>query len=105
MLGFIGIVFGSTSHHATRSVKVDGIAGTAVRLGFGPLGGLRVRLTPTLVALLEGHWLYLPAQDPLGEWYTSAVVRWGVSRNHALSLEGRYGPPGGEGHLSLMTYF
>ncbi len=66
---------------------LEGIADGPVRAGFGPAGGLRWRIDRRLVFLATGEWLYHPGQHPRSLWQTDAILRWGLRRNWALSLE------------------
>ncbi|MBW2499960.1 MAG: DUF4105 domain-containing protein [Deltaproteobacteria bacterium] len=67
---------------------IDGIGGAPLRAGFGPAGGLRLRLHPRLIWLNQGEWLWLPGQQPRSLWKASSILRWGLTRDWALSTEG-----------------
>lgn len=87
------------------SPSLEGLAGSPVRAGVGPSGGLRVRLSERLVALFRGEWIWLPWQLPGRSWSTEGVVRWGVLESLALDLHARVRREGREGTLSLLLYY
>jgi hypothetical protein len=84
---------------------LDGIEGSGLRAGVGGDGGLRVSNNKNLTLLLTGRATWLPAQTPQVDWTTSAILRWGVSRHQALSLEGGLRASGGDVQLLLLTYY
>ena len=78
---------------------------TLVRLGLGPVAGLRLRIHPSLIAHFTGRWIWLPAQAPLAMWSAHGILRWGITGNMALDLDvhdlqGTLGA-----RLSMMFYY
>ena len=89
----------------TLSGDVDGIDGSVVRWALGPFGGVRLRLAPTFVGLVTGNLDYLPWQDLRVSYDARAEIRWGLSRDVALSVNGRAQPLAAEGGLTSYVYF
>lgn len=76
----------------------------ALRLGVGPHGGLRVRLTETLAAVLTGEWLYVPLRARDRVWQLDGSVRWGLRPQLAIGLEGRVRHERSEVSAFVMGY-
>jgi hypothetical protein len=83
----------------------EGLEESHVRLGIGPSGGLRLRLTPELIALVTAYWLWLPAQQPETTYEVSGTLRWEALTDLAFGVEGRRVPVGYEGLLLTFVYF
>lgn len=66
----------------------------AVRIGAGPLTGLRVRFSDDLALLATGRFTYLPAQDPSYVWAADGALRWQYFPNFAFGVEGTLMPKG-----------
>ncbi|MDD9936238.1 MAG: DUF4105 domain-containing protein [Myxococcales bacterium] len=81
-----------------------GIEGSFVRAGLGPAGGLRLRLDPELILLTRGSFLFYPEQPDPRVWRVDSALRWGLSQNLALSLEGAMLDNRREGQLLLLGY-
>jgi hypothetical protein len=113
--GGVGMTFAPFGESAALFITTDadifyahalaGIDGSGWRLGAGPAGGLRLRFTPQLIALVTGGYIFLPWQTPRGVHRVDAVLRWEYVHEFALSLEGRALPNGFEGQLLQMMYF
>ncbi len=84
---------------------LDALFHSPVRVGIGPGGGLRLRLTPHLIALATGEWNWLPAQKGFATWNAIGTLRWALLRDFALDLQVRdeYEIPSGT--LSTLLYF
>lgn len=84
---------------------LDALFHSPVRLGVGPAGGLRLRITPHLIALATGEWNWLPGQKGFATWNALATFRWSILRDFALDLQLRdeYEIPSGT--LSTLLYF
>jgi hypothetical protein len=87
------------------SPPMEGLLESHFRLGIGPLGHLRLRLTPRLVALLSARLLWLPAQRPARTYRVDATLRWQYVSDLALGLEARVVPNGLEGRFISFLYF
>jgi hypothetical protein len=96
-------VLGET--HLWSGPGLDGIGGASIRVGIGPAGGLRLRITPELVSLSMGEWDWLPGQTGYSTWYASETLRWEIIHDLALDLEARAERGHQSGVLSTMLYF
>jgi hypothetical protein len=115
MTGGLGPTFGFWDNALLFFVTADaavqwtpaiaGLGESHFRLGLGPNGGLRLRFTPQLIALVAGHWWWLPAQSPAGTYRVDATLRWQWLEGLATGLEGRAMPDGLEGQLIAFAYF
>lgn len=102
--GRAATLFALAEARAFWGPDLAGIEGTGIRAGLGPSGGVRLRFHPRLLALAGGAWLWLPGQEIASTWEASAVLRWQVAEPLAIDLEGRAGPLGAEGGISLLVY-
>jgi hypothetical protein len=84
---------------------IDGLLDTHLRLGVGPSGGVRIRLTSGLVLLGTARWIWLPEQTPKSTYRVDATLRLRVIDDLAVGLEGRATPDGLEGQLLAFSYF
>lgn len=78
--------------HARVQGPVDTGLFDWVRAGFGPSGGMRLRLGDSVTLLGTGAWRYLPAQQPWHTWGVEGKLRIGYFRNFAIGVEGRLWP-------------
>jgi len=86
--------------------SLAGIAGApAVRGGVGPLGGLRLRLGGSLVAMGEADWLWFPYAIEHTSWSVSTSLRLSPSQSWSVGVTGRREPAASEGLLQLFGYF
>ena len=92
-------------NYAMWAPDLDGIRAAPVRLGLGPMAGLRVRWHQRLVAHLGGEWIWLPGQEPLAMWSAGGTLRWGITRDLALDLDVRTRQGMLDGRLSAMLYY
>jgi hypothetical protein len=76
-----------------------------VRFGVGPDGGLRLRFSDDLALLAEGHWSYLPGQDPFHTWGASGKLRWQYTHNFAIGVESEIYPSTISGRGVSYLYF
>src|SRR5262249_1969585 len=98
-------MFATADFALLSSPSLDGIESLALRLGIGPWGGVRLRLSERLVALTTAEWLWLPDQKPLAAWSVEGILRWQIVQALALSAEARELPAGFESQLSLLVYY
>lgn len=84
---------------------IEGLAGSHLRLGIGPSGGVRLRLLPGAILLARARWLYLPAQSPESTYRLEAQLRVSIATGAALGLEGRMVPNGLEAQALAYAYF
>ena len=98
-------LFALAETHVWAGPRLDGVFGDPVRVGIGPAGGLRIRVTPRFVSLLTGEWDWLPSQTGTATWYASEILRWEIIRDVALDLEARAESHIQSGVLSTMLYF
>jgi hypothetical protein len=60
-----------------------------LRVAVGPYGGLRLRPSDGIAALLTGSWSYLPLERANHAWGLEGKLRVAYARNAALGVEGR----------------
>jgi Domain of unknown function (DUF4105) len=84
---------------------IAGFYDSELRMGIGPGGGMRIRLSEGLILLGTGRWLWLPKQEPNQTYRIDAQLRLRVLRELTLGVEGRYTPNGLEGQALAYTYF
>lgn len=84
---------------------IEGLAGSHLRLGVGPSGGVRLRLFPGAIVLARARWLYLPGQKPESTYKVEAQLRVSLVSGCALGLEGRLVPNGLEAQALAYAYF
>ncbi len=103
------IAFGTVDAHLLSGPDLDGIAGIALRAGFGPSLGLRLVLADRLVSLTTGELIWLPTQDPVATWRARTTLRLGLGKRLALDLEamidGTFDTAIGRGNLLGLVYF
>jgi hypothetical protein len=99
------LVFATLDAHVAAGPALDGIAGMPLRAGLGPAAGVRLRLAPRLVSLTTGELIWLPEQAPAATWEARSVLRFGVGRSAALSLEGVLDARAATASLVTMLYF
>jgi hypothetical protein len=85
--------------------NIEGLAGSHLRMGIGPAGGLRVRISEGTVLLGRAHWLWLPGQAPSATYRIDAQLRVKLSSAVALGLESHFVPNGLEAQALAYTYF
>jgi hypothetical protein len=99
-------VFALVATEAFWSPDLEGgVRDSTARFALGPEGGVRVRLTPSLVWLTEGGWSWLPDQSPWQTWRAASGLRWGFWRSLAFDLRGAWEPESIEGQAALLHYF
>jgi len=64
----------------------------ALRVGTGPLVGLRLRFSDGLALWAGGRISYLPAQHPSALWSTEGALRWQYTRDFAIGAEAALHP-------------
>jgi len=87
------------------SGRLDGVAGSFVRIGVGPLAGIRARLWPQTIGLLTANWAYLPGQALKTTYDVRGTLRAELGQNVALGFEGAVQPSSLEGQLASYLYF
>ena len=98
-------VFFLANTHVWSGMHLDGLFGAPIRIGIGPEGGLRVRITPDFIALAIGEWDWLPDQTGFAAWNATGTLRWAFTHAFALDLTGQYDERTGTGVLSTLLYF
>jgi len=98
-------VFFLANTHVWAGMHLDGLFDAPIRIGIGPEGGLRVRITPEFIALALGEWDWLPDQIGFAAWNARATLRWAFTHAFALDLTGGYDERTGTGVLSTLLYF
>ena len=99
------ITFATIDAHLAAGPALDGIAGSALRAGFGPAAGFRLRLASRLVSLTTGELIWLPTQRPRATWEAKSILRLGLGSSFALSLEGKLDARVATGGLMTLLYF
>jgi hypothetical protein len=99
------VLFLMADAHVLFSTGLDGIAGSLVRVGVGPLAGVRVRLPGSAVGLVTGTWSYLPGQSLQGTFDLRAVLRTQLGQHVAMGLEAAAQPRSFEAQLASYIYF
>jgi len=84
--------------------SATGLAGSVVRLGLGPYGGVRVHLGDA-VALLTGTASYLPGERLRSTYDTRLSLTYPIVRTMALGIELAAQPLSVEGQFSSYVYF
>lgn len=77
----------------------------AVRLGGGPAGGLRLRLTPAATFMLNGAWRWFPWQTPQVIPEADAIIRWVPFDDWGIEGEAVLQGIGPSGWLRVLRYF
>jgi len=85
--------------------QLDGIGGSFVRFGIGPLAGVRARLSDVGIGLLTANWAYLPGQTLKGTFDVRATLRSELGKNVALGVEATLQPASMEAQLASYLYF
>lgn len=99
------VVFVMAESFVLFSAQLDGIGGSVVRAGVGPLAGVRVRLPGETVGLVTGSVSYLPAQSLYGTFDVRASLRTRLATNVAMGLEGSAQPRAFELQLGSYLFF
>ena len=99
------VVFLMADSYVLISAQVDGIGGSVVRAGVGPLAGVRVRLPFDTVGLVTGTVSYLPAQDLYGTFDVRASLRTRLATNVAMGLDGSAQPRAFELQVGSYLFF
>jgi hypothetical protein len=113
--GAVGAALGSETDHVVVflmadayvgfSGDVDGVGGSVVRLGVGPLGGLRMRLPAATIGLVTGTVSYLPGQSLATTFDVRASLRTRLASQVAMGLEGAAQPRAFELLFGTFLYF
>jgi hypothetical protein len=113
--GAVGASLGSADDHVVAflmadayfglSGDVDGVAGSVVRVGVGPLAGLRLRLPADTIGLVTATTSYLPGQSLATTFDVRASLRTRLGTQVAMGLEGAAQPRALELLLGTFLYF
>jgi hypothetical protein len=87
------------------SPSLDGVAGRFVRMGVGPLAGVRTRLSSHAIGLLTATWSYLPGARLKSTYDVRAALRGALAKDVAVGLEAAAQPLSVEGTLASYLYF
>jgi hypothetical protein len=87
------------------SPPLHGIADSPVRLGVGPVGGVRVRFTDDIVWLTNGGLYWLPGQAGTWTWSVESSLRISYRKNFALGTEVRQQQREFSGLVQSLIYF
>ncbi len=88
------------------SPDLDGVAMTPIRLGVGPSAGMRLRLDPRLIMVLDAAAMWLPyRQAPEVSWHAGGTLRWSFTEQMALDLDARALQGQFQGRLSALLYY
>jgi hypothetical protein len=98
-------VFVMADSYAAFSPHLDGIGSRFVRVGVGPLAGVRARLSSHTVWLLTATWSYLPGAHLKSTYDVRAALRGELGKDVALGFEGAAQPSSVEGMLASYLYF
>jgi Domain of unknown function (DUF4105) len=98
-------VFVMADAYVAFSARLDGIGARFVRVGAGPLAGVRARLSSHTIALLTATWSYLPGADLKSSYDFRAALRGELGKDVALGFEGAAQPLSVEGLFASYLYF
>lgn len=91
--------------HLLIGDEIEGIEDSVVRLGFGPSAGLRINWHRKLNTLIEGHYIYLPKQEPFSMVEITSSMRFSIHTNLALDLRYRFRQKRSQILSRLFVYF
>jgi hypothetical protein len=98
-------VFLLADTYVAFSGSLDGIDGSFVRFGIGPLAGLRVRLPFETVGVVTANVAYLPGERLRGTFDVRATLRGSLTRDVALGIEAALQPSSAEASFDSYLYF
>jgi hypothetical protein len=101
--GLLGWVM--TDVQAVSARGLDGVDHAPVRLGLGPSGGVRARLSPEAALVVMGEWIWLPWQPTLASYQLTGGLRWRFSEALAVSVTGALYNAGPEAQLGMFVYY
>ncbi|HEU4735342.1 MAG TPA: hypothetical protein VFT22_45940, partial [Kofleriaceae bacterium] len=101
--GLLGWVMSDAQVVSARGLK--GINDAPIRLGLGPSGGVRARLSADASLMVTGEWIWLPAEPTLASYQVTGGLRWRFSELLALFATGGYTNAGLESQLGLYLYY
>jgi hypothetical protein len=93
------------SSHVGFSRHLDGIDGSFVRTGIGPVAGVRARVSSRVVGLVTGTWWYLPGAQLKSTHDVRAAIRGALAHDVAVGFEAAVQPLSVEGMLASYLYF
>ncbi len=98
-------LFGGVDTALEAAAHLEGTSGSPVRVGIGPGGLLRLRVTRSVVLLADGRWRWLPDAAPRETFDLRAALRVHLTRALSLSLEARRTPVADEGTLAVQAFY
>lgn len=101
--GLLGWVMSDVQVVSARGLR--GVGDEPIRLGVGPSGGVRARLSSDTTLMVSGEWIWLPWQPTLASYQVSGGLRWRFSDALALSATGGLYNAGLETQLGLYVYY
>lgn len=99
------LAWAMTDVQAVSARGLDGVGHEPIRLGVGPSGGFRARLSADAAFLVTGEWIWLPAQPTLAAYQVAASLRWRFSDMVAVFATGDLVNAGLESQLGLFLYY
>ncbi len=87
------------------SPPLQGQFNLPLRLGLGPLVGIRIRVAEQFSSSLSGSYKLLFEREPRWTYFGSVVNRFHLGKGFSLSLEVRKLPQAWEGSLAPVIYF
>lgn len=91
--------------HVAFSRRLDGIDDRFVRVGVGPLAGVRARFSSQVVGLVTATWSYLPGARLRSTYDVRATLRGALAKDIAIGFEAAAQPLSFEGVLASYLYF
>jgi len=99
------IMFATLDLQLASGPHLQGIEDLPLRAGLGPAAGLRIRIADRIVWLATGELSWLPAQRPTALWQAQSILRFGLGRWLALSLEAKLDAQRASGQAMYLVYF
>jgi len=87
------------------SRHLDGLDGSFVRVGVGPVAGVRARVSSQVVAVVTATWSYLPGAHLKSTYDIRAALRGALAHDVAVGFEAAVQPLSVEGMLASYFYF
>jgi hypothetical protein len=86
------------------SARLDGLRGSAWRLGLGPGGLVRLRLGGRAALVATADWRWLPEAAPRRSWGLGLTARLHLARGLSLALDARRAPRDEAVGLTVLLY-
>jgi hypothetical protein len=91
--------------HVAFSGRLDGIDGRFIRIGLGPVAGVRARLSSHAIAAVTTTWSYLPGARLNQSYDVRAALRGALAQDVAIGFEAAAQPLSVEGLFASYLYF